>query len=304
MTKKMSIKKVEAIEKTKEMEETIAVESARLISEMSWFARKTQQWRSKYCNLILFSYDADFLLDYNKKAQRGLIKVETELELALRHDIKDWIIRDSKKEKKAKGMLLVFAGALNTDPDAQAKKEQEERDEERAMHPQLEDMVRTQSYLKTRSGPLEMLSSIIETCISNARFIAFFLMILAHLMNGALLTMIYPLAVFGYGLMEESRPQKWFWDYVTFYTLGFVFLRFATQFLQGPQDDSGNTTESPFLIWTRDYYIGLEPDKDGIGMVSYILCEIGIVCFANLAKMNQDLLGQHEKDEIDSESIT
>jgi len=53
----------------------------------------------------------------------------------------------------------------------------------------------------------------------------------------------------------------------------------------------------------QKYYIGLEPVKEGWSMITYILCEIAIVCAANLAKMNTDLLGLAEKDEIDYESV-
>lgn len=38
-------------------------------------------------------------------------------------------------------------------------------------------------------------------------------------------------------------------------------------------------------------------------MITYILCEIAIVCAANMAKMNTDLLGLEENDELDVESV-
>ena len=91
-------------------------------------------------------------------------------------------------------------------------------------------MKRTQSYLKTRGGPLEYLASIFEALFSNMRYFACALMVLAHLTSGSFLTAVYPLAVFGYALLEECRPQKWFWDYIICYTLFMIFLRCATQF--------------------------------------------------------------------------
>lgn len=38
-------------------------------------------------------------------------------------------------------------------------------------------------------------------------------------------------------------------------------------------------------------------------MIAYILCEILIICSANLAKLNLDLLGLEEKDELQTEAI-
>jgi len=156
-------------------------------------------------------------------------------------------------------------------------------------------MNRTQAYLKTRAGPLELFSAFMELFVSNARYVTMFLMILVHLINGAFLTLFYPLAVFSYALLEESRPAKWFWDMVIYYTIAFVFVRFATQFNFGAES---------YLIWMQNYYIGLEPVKEGFQMITYILCEIAIICAANIAKMNTDLLGLEDSDELDEESVS
>jgi hypothetical protein len=73
-----------------------------------------------------------------------------------------------------------------------------------------------------------------------------------------------------------------------------VFIRFATQFNFGFEE---------YLFWMQKYYIGLEPVKDGVQMINYILCEILIICAANLAKMNLDILGLEEQDELETESV-
>lgn len=66
-------------------------------------------------------------------------------------------------------------------------------------------------------------------------------MIFCHLINGSFLTAFYPLLVFAYALLEESKPQKWFWNVVIYYSIAFVFLRFATQF---------NFGFTEYLWWT------------------------------------------------------
>jgi len=43
-------------------------------------------------------------------------------------------------------------------------------------------------------------------------------MILATIMNGGMLYMVYPAIIFGIALCEEERPRKRFWYFVIFYT--------------------------------------------------------------------------------------
>ena len=59
--------------------------------------------------------------------------------------------------------------------------------------------------------------------------IAYFLMIAAMFENAGLLALIYPLAVFGYALMEETRPKKAFWDFMLKYTIAILMLKFIMQ---------------------------------------------------------------------------
>lgn len=49
-------------------------------------------------------------------------------------------------------------------------------------------------------------------------------MILATMMNGGLIYMIYPLMVFGKALCEEDMPGKRFWYFVIFYTQSLIFI--------------------------------------------------------------------------------
>lgn len=73
-------------------------------------------------------------------------------------------------------------------------------------------------------------------------------MVLAHVLSFSLLTLFYPFAVFGYALLEETRPRKWFWGLVINYTLALIFLRFTTQLNFGSYE---------YLRVLDSYYIGL-----------------------------------------------
>ena len=41
--------------------------------------------------------------------------------------------------------------------------------------------------------------------------------------------MVYPAMIFGYALMEESRPGKDFWKFILIYTQVIIILQFLTQ---------------------------------------------------------------------------
>lgn len=72
-------------------------------------------------------------------------------------------------------------------------------------------------------------------------------------------------------------------------------MRFATQF------DFGSYA---YLETMEEFYIGFRKVDDGVGMISYVLCLVGIIFAATLAQMNQDILGIEDQDEIDRESIS
>jgi hypothetical protein len=53
---------------------------------------------------------------------------------------------------------------------------------------------------------------------SHLQLISYFFMLLAVIMNGGLLYMVYPAVLFGLALCEEDRPGKIYWYFLIFYT--------------------------------------------------------------------------------------
>jgi hypothetical protein len=53
---------------------------------------------------------------------------------------------------------------------------------------------------------------------SNLHIFCYLFMILATMMNGGWITMVYPFLVFGFALCEEEEPGKRFWYFVIIYT--------------------------------------------------------------------------------------
>ena len=53
---------------------------------------------------------------------------------------------------------------------------------------------------------------------SSLEIISYFFMIYACVRSPGILTLVYPFSVFGYALMEETRPSKHYWYFIMFYT--------------------------------------------------------------------------------------
>lgn len=69
------------------------------------------------------------------------------------------------------------------------------------------------TYEFTKPGP--MIIRLIETMfyiiISQTQNLIYISMILSMYMNAGLISIFYPLTVFGYALIEESRPNMKYW---------------------------------------------------------------------------------------------
>lgn len=60
---------------------------------------------------------------------------------------------------------------------------------------------------------------IYKILLSSTEFYCYLFMILAHLFNGSLLSLVYLLSIFGYGLVEHCRPKSLYWNIMLIYTI-------------------------------------------------------------------------------------
>ena len=70
---------------------------------------------------------------------------------------------------------------------------------------------------------------IFKILISKTGPICYLFMIIAHIMNGSLISMVYPFSIFIYALLEERRPVKTYWKFIIFYSAIILFLKFLIQ---------------------------------------------------------------------------
>ena len=69
------------------------------------------------------------------------------------------------------------------------------------------DMYLTRDFLKGKNLAGQMIYTIMKMIASNTAGLAYFFMVLCMYRNASILSVVYPLAVFGYALIQETRPS-------------------------------------------------------------------------------------------------
>lgn len=99
---------------------------------------------------------------------------------------------------------------------------------------------------------------LLKVVLTNMQWVTYAFMILATMMNGGLIYMVYPLMVFGKALCEEDMPGKRFWYFVIFYTQSLIFIQYVAQL-----SIWADSAETPgygfeFFYWCENHNIGIK----------------------------------------------
>ena len=179
--------------------------------------KKYRENRSKtYINK--FRKFGNNLIKLNKFAKRVFNRKKTEQ------------IPEITPENNAK-LLELFR--LQTEKEKQ-KKNQEEKEKEikRKKIEQIEELFDTKLFKRylTTSYLLEHIFSHIQALfINNFSWVCYFFMILDHMMSSSIITLVYPLSIFCYALLEYPRPKKNYWIACLIYTMIIMFIKFIIQ---------------------------------------------------------------------------
>lgn len=88
-------------------------------------------------------------------------------------------------------------------------------------------MPKTWDFTRTRP----MLQKLVETMfyigISQTQNFIYFSMLFSMYQNAGIISLFYPISVFGYAMLEETRPRKEFWNLVRTYTTVIMFFKFT-----------------------------------------------------------------------------
>lgn len=151
--------------------------------------------------------------------------------------------------------------------------------------------------------PFPMFVRLIETCfymlISQTQNLIYFSMISSMYMNAGIISVFYPLTVFGYALLEEARPHRKYWETVRTYTQCVLMFKFALNlsiFDSVLQSNTFNSVSAYVKIGIYEY-------KSLKDLTLYMMPEILIISFIMLNEIKLKLLGLYYENEMEVESI-
>ena len=128
-----------------------------------------------------------------------------------------------------------FKERQKAERELQEKKELEERkraEREEYKLKQFEEVLETKLFKEylTNFYLIQYILIYLQTFfIRNFNWVCYFFMILDHMLSGSVITLIYPLSIFCYALLEYPRPKKIYWILVLYYTLIIMCAKFFIQ---------------------------------------------------------------------------
>ena len=139
--------------------------------------------------------------------------------------------------------------------------------------------------------------------LSSTQFYCFFFMILAHLFNSSLITLVYPISVFAYGFIEHCRPRATYWSLMLIYTELVLATKYLIQLDALTYGVSRDSINSALVDYNR---LGLKvfASTSSAEFFQYILFESLIVLFILIHQYVLIFLGIYDKREVEQESIT
>ena len=180
--------------------------------------KKHRETRSKTC-INKFKKFGNNLLKLNKFAKKTFNNQKTEEnEINISNNNKDNLLEmfriESEKEKEEK------------------EREEKEQEIKKKKIEQIEELFDTKlfkRYLKTAYLIEHIFIHIQTLFINNFSWVCYFFMILNHMTSSSIITLVYPLSILCYALIEYPRPKKAYWITCLIYTMIIMFIKFILQ---------------------------------------------------------------------------
>lgn len=204
-------------------EEFVKVKKAKL----NFLSRVYLFLQTNFVEQIMFQNDEEALRKIVDRHREGEVSIPTELEQIMLEEA-EWLIEEQYDHRQGMIDLAYLFGEHFIKKDGQTiskgKSLLQMTDFDRIV--KLHDMKRTWEFTR----PVSMLFKLMETffyiLISNTQNVIYLCMIFSMYVNAGIISLVYPIAVFGFALLEETRPRKEFWDFVRRYTTFLLFLKF------------------------------------------------------------------------------
>ena len=164
----------------------------------------------------------------------------------------------------------------------------------------LIDMHKSWDFTRTRPMLMKLVETSFYIGISQTQNFIYASMIFSMYQNAGIISLIYPISVFGYAMLEETRPRKEFWNFVRVYTTGVLFFKFIMNLSIMEQ----YMESEAFTYWTALLKIGIYDYPRLIDLTMYMAPEILIISFIMLNEIKLKLLGLFHEIEKDIETVT
>lgn len=147
----------------------------------------------------------------------------------------------------------------------------------------------------TRHGSMlqKYIELFIYIFITNTHNFIYLFMMFSMYQNAGLMSLIYPISIFGYALIEESRPNWLYWDFIRWYTTSILLLKLVAN-LSWLDEFMETKTFRQFQGYTQ---FGLENQTGKMNIFLYMLPEMLIISFILLNEIMLQLNGIYEKHE-------
>jgi hypothetical protein len=112
--------------------------------------------------------------------------------------------------------------------------------------------------------------------------------------NSGIISFFYPIMIFGYALIEETRPTIGFWRIIRDYTLVLLFAKFVfnLSFFEGLLEDPG------FIQIRSMFKLGIYDYPDLLKLIKYMLPELLISVFIMGNEIKLKTIGMlHKRDD-------
>jgi len=142
---------------------------------------------------------------------------------------------------------------------------------------------------------------------SNLDIVCYLSMMMTTFISPGILTMVYPLSIFGYAIIEETKPGKKYWLSVVLYTQIIIICEFIItfDFWQkdiGTQNFEDNNFELNCILFQTGFNI-LHYKNGKLYLLYFFMPKIAILWSAMTFLHNEIILDLYEEKEQNKESI-
>lgn len=163
---------------------------------------------------------------------------------------------------------------------------------------QLEELRQTQLYMRWSNIIPRQMAALCRAIISNTAVLAYAFMLLSMFTNAGIITLVYPFVVFGYALLEETRPGKGFWRMMLMFSLVVLLSKYLVnlEFVHINMSDS---------IIGLDVYMkfGLHHIEHTKDLIWHMMPEMMIVTMILCHEIVEQFTGLYNRSELEVETV-